>query len=575
MLGLLALAGLVFGVVARLLARRLVRSRDSLEQVVMRLKAIGELARTLSISPGLEELTRQMLISLRAITGCYNVNLFLMRGNEIEFLAGEGGYVSEMPAPGYRIARSSGIIGRVAASGKYLMVDDVSRSPYYQYWSGLPNTRSELALPIQLAGQVLGVLDLQSDQLHGFDAADLEALQVLASQLAVALDNSRLYQEARSRAAEMEQLLNISTRRLQQMEALRTVDMAITASLDLDTILQVMLEQASALLQVDAASVLLYHPQTQSLEYAAKRGFITDALEHTHLRLGEGFAGRAALEQRVVQIADLRWQGDELVRSPLLGQEGFVTYIGVPMLVKGQLKGVLEIFQREAFEADVEWLNFLESLARQTAIAIENASLMDGLEQANQELTAAYDATIEGWAQALELRDLETAGHSRRVTDLTLALGQAMGLAPAELVQLRRGALLHDIGKIGVPDAILKKAGGLTDEEMKEMRNHPQYAFQILSSIPFLRPALDIPYSHHERWDGGGYPRGLREEQIPLAARIFAVVDVWDAVTHKRCYQDAWPRERAEALIREGAGRHFDADVVQVFLEQFAGQNLY
>ena len=199
--------------------------------------------------------------------------------------------------------------------------------------------------------------------------------------------------------------------------------------------------------------------------------------------------------------------------------------------------------------------------------------LMDGLEQANRELTAAYDATIAGWALALELRDFETAGHSRRVTDLTLELGQAMNLSPEDLVHLRRGALLHDIGKLGVPDAILKKPGPLGDAEWAEMRRHPLYSFQMLSTIPFLRPALDIPYCHHEKWDGSGYPRGLHEELIPLAARIFAVVDVWDAVTHDRYYNDAWTRDRSIAFIREQAGRHFDAEVVQVFLERVIDQN--
>ncbi len=185
------------------------------------------------------------------------------------------------------------------------------------------------------------------------------------------------------------------------------------------------------------------------------------------------------------------------------------------------------------------------------------------------ELQEAYDATIAGWARALDLRDHETEGHSRRVTEVTLRLARAMGIPDAELVQIRRGAFLHDIGKMGVPDAILLKPGDLTAEEWPIMRQHPTLAAAMLEPIAFLRPALDIPYCHHERWDGTGYPRGLIGEQIPLAARIFAVVDIWDALRHDRPYRSAWPEEAVRAHLRSLAGTHLDPTVVAAFLDRF------
>lgn len=188
------------------------------------------------------------------------------------------------------------------------------------------------------------------------------------------------------------------------------------------------------------------------------------------------------------------------------------------------------------------------------------------LQAANQALAEAYDATIAGWSQALDLRDKETYGHSRRVTDLTVALAHAMGLPAEEIIHIRRGALLHDIGKMGVPDAILLKPGPLSDDEWRQMRMHPVFSHDLLAQIDFLRPALAIPVSHHERWDGQGYPNGLRGQQIPLAARIFAVVDVWDALTSDRPYRDAWPPARAREYIARQAGVHFDPQVVAVFL---------
>ncbi len=184
----------------------------------------------------------------------------------------------------------------------------------------------------------------------------------------------------------------------------------------------------------------------------------------------------------------------------------------------------------------------------------------------NAELTGAYDATIEGWSRALDMRDKETEGHCRRVTDLTLALARAMDLPSTDLVQVRRGALLHDIGKMGIPDAILLKPGPLDDGEWEIMRRHPVYAYEMLSPIEFLRPALAIPYCHHEKWDGTGYPDRLRGEEIPLPARLFAVVDVWDALRSDRPYRPGWPPDRVRAHIAAGAGTHFDPQVVEAFL---------
>ncbi len=182
-------------------------------------------------------------------------------------------------------------------------------------------------------------------------------------------------------------------------------------------------------------------------------------------------------------------------------------------------------------------------------------------------LAVAYDATIAGWSRALDLRDKETEGHTLRVTEMALSLARAMHLSEAELVHLRRGALLHDIGKMSIPDAILLKPAQLTAEEWEIMRRHPTYAYEMLSPIDYLRPALDIPYCHHEKWNGSGYPRGLRGEQIPLAARVFAIADVWDALRSDRPYRAGWPGERVREHIRAGAKTHFDVQVVEVFLE--------
>jgi HD-GYP domain-containing protein (c-di-GMP phosphodiesterase class II) len=306
------------------------------------------------------------------------------------------------------------------------------------------------------------------------------------------------------------------------------------------------------------------------LEYAANQGFRTSVLKHSHLRIGEGYAGIAALENRIVRIPNLEEEDNVFTRLELLKGENFITYYGVPLVAKGHVKGVLEIFHRSSLEPDEEWFEFLDSLALQAAIAIDNNSLFYELERSNFELMLAYDKTIEGWSRALDYRDKETEGHSQRVTEITVEIARQMGMTEAELVHVRRGALLHDIGKMGIPDSILLKPGPLTEEEWKIMRLHPVYSSELLHPIAYLRPALDIPYCHHEKWDGSGYPRGLKGEQIPLSARIFAVVDVWDALRSDRPYRDAWTEEKTKEYIRSVSGIQFDPKVAEAFIRSIA-----
>lgn len=228
---------------------------------------------------------------------------------------------------------------------------------------------------------------------------------------------------------------------------------------------------------------------------------------------------------------------------------------------------MLEVFYRRPFSADAEWKRLLELLADQAAVAIDNAEMFEELRRANLKLSLAYEATIEGWSTALELRDRDTEGHTLRVTELTLKLAERLNVDPALMPHIRRGGILHDIGKIAIPDSILLKPGALSEAECKLMQEHPRLAYEMLLPIEFLAPALNIPYCHHERWDGSGYPRGLKGEEIPLEARIFAVADVWDALISNRPYRRAWSRAEALAYIREQAGRQFEPRVVQAFLE--------
>jgi len=225
-------------------------------------------------------------------------------------------------------------------------------------------------------------------------------------------------------------------------------------------------------------------------------------------------------------------------------------------LIKGRLARLIPVVEREIADAQ----------ARHARRAAER-TLRDREQQALLETAAAYETTLAGWARALDLRDRETEGHSQRVTDLTLQLARTMGISDADAVHIRRGALLHDIGKMGIPDSVLHKPSPLTAEEWELMRRHPTYAVQMLAPIEYLQPALAIPHCHHERWDGSGYPQGLCGEEIPLAARIFAIADIWDAIRSDRPYRAAWSEQRALEYVTSLSGTHLDPAVVSAFLE--------
>jgi len=359
----------------------------------------------------------------------------------------------------------------------------------------------------------------------------------------------------------------IIRQQIEHLTALVEIDRAINFSFDLNLSLTTLLTHVIVQLDVDAADVLMFNPLSQNLEYVAGRGFHTKNIEKTRQPLGTGYAGTAALERCIVDIPDLSKEKDSYLRNVLLAGENFTSYHGVPLIAKGKVLGVLEVFHRNRRICDKEWLDFLMALASQAAIAIDNVTLFNNLHRSNSELLQAYDATIEGWSRAMELRDNETQGHTLRVAELTVQLARLFGLSDAELAQVRRGALLHDIGKMGIPDEILLKRDTLTKAEWVVMKKHAIFAYELLSPISFLRPALDIPYAHHEKWDGSGYPLGLKGEQIPLVARIFAVADVWDALRSDRLYRASWSEEKVRKHLLSLSGTHFDPHVVSVCLD--------
>jgi len=350
-----------------------------------------------------------------------------------------------------------------------------------------------------------------------------------------------------------------------RLKALRAIDMAILGTTDLRLLLKSVLHEIMAQLRGDAAVIFLFNPHTLTVDTSASIGYRTRAAEKERVPLGDGVAGRAARERRTIAVPDLAAHEMSSGLKQVADDEGIRAVYAVPLIAKGQVIGVLDVLFRKPYKVSDDWLEFCEALAGQAAMAIESCKSFEELQRANLELSLAYDRTIEGWSRALDMRDKETEGHTQRVTEMTMRVGRLAGISDAELVHIRRGALLHDIGKMGVPDAILLKPGPLTNDEWSIMRLHPVFAVELLAAIEYLRAAMDIPYCHHEKWDGSGYPRGLKGDQIPLSARLFAVVDVWDALRSDRPYRQGWSDEKVRQHIRDASGTHFDPRAIELF----------
>ena len=447
---------------------------------------------------------------------------------------------------------SQGVCGRIVQTRTAAIVPDVSRDPFWVPIPGLDDwVKSMVSVPLITGDVVVGVLNLLNEEIDFFKTESLPLITAIASPVALALQNARLYESLRQRFKELEILADTSS--------------ALRKAQSYNDIPPILLAKAVEGLKANAGVLLLL--DNDELKFVATHGAISVSKggvcpPNTGMMRQVLNSGKPLFIPDVTQIEELH---KSAVCQALMGDA--LSCACVPLQTTTSVIGVvfLNWMKKSFLSADESRL--LESLAEIAANAIYRSTLHLQTVQQAQELTQAYDATIEGWSRALDLRDRETEGHSQRVTNLTLQLAQAIGVSESELEHIRRGALLHDIGKMGIPDNILRKAGALSNEEWTLMRRHPQLAHEMLSPITYLQTALDIPYCHHEKWDGSGYPRELKGEEIPLVARIFAVVDVFDALTSDRPYRPAWTKRKATAYIRQQAGLHFDPKVVDIFLK--------
>jgi PAS domain S-box-containing protein len=462
---------------------------------------------------------------------------------------------------GTRIPAGKGLTGYVIQTGETYVTMDFNRDPHVFKLISSKNRVSLASVPLINQGVIIGTLNVAKEKPLG--ESEVRLLIAVADVAANAIQRETLHEKAVQHA--------------HAMSIVGEIGRILAESLNLNTIFTKLDHYIHDLLPDSAMVIISYYDsaaQQFTCQHANINGVLLDPAELPPVPLepqGNGTQSEVIHTRQPIIINRLRDRLNKVSKVINVGDEadGVSTQSGlfVPMLAHDVIIGVVQVQSYTIDRYTKEDAEALSLVANTAAIIIENLRLFTDLQRSNKELLNAYDSTLEGWSRALDLRDNETEGHTLRVAELTRRMAMRIGIDGSRIKDIQRGSLLHDIGKVGIPDQILLKPGPLTDEEWKIMRRHPDYAYQLIQPIEYLRNALEIPYCHHEKWDGTGYPRGLKGEEIPLSARIFALTDVWDALSSDRPYRKAWNKADVRAYIQSQSGAYFDPNLVPVFLE--------
>jgi HD-GYP domain-containing protein (c-di-GMP phosphodiesterase class II) len=382
------------------------------------------------------------------------------------------------------------------------------------------------------------------------------------------LELTQMYVQQANMAVQQYQLISSLQEQVKQMQALHTIEVAANGSTNLEATLDVLLRQGKTILNYDAALVLGFNPVTLRLEYVASYGMLGHNLRSYASRIGEGLAGKSALERRILGGSMTPLQVDEVnFISTLAQQEKYHSHFAAPIEARGNLKGVLQVFFHNQSLPGEDWMEMIEIFVRKIGNVMSDAEIFREKNKLFAELELAYDTMCDAWVAELENYLNEPAGHTKYLADLTIQLAKQLGVSRMALSDIYRGVMLHDIGMQRIPHNVIHKKGNLDYEERRLIQMHPMHTYDILGKIDRLRGALDIPLYHHERWDGSGYPFHFKEEQIPLPARLFAVIDVWDSMRSDRPYRAGLPVEHVRGYLSSQAGILFDPDVIEAFLK--------
>ncbi|GEM_PF-3237196 len=402
---------------------------------------------------------------------------------------------------------------------------------------------SYVAVPVFANGEIKGLVLVASFKEGAFSSFDVSIVSSFALQLGIAMESAKVYRGLEEKIRELAFLYDVSK--------------TVGSTLDLEKVLEFIAVLSVQALEAHSSLVWLAEDEKrQEIKVKAVYG-VPDYFKRFKFRSGEGIAGSVFATGKTEVIKNV-FEDERFRERAVAKQFGLVSMIAVPLSVRGKTIGVLQVFTDRVHHFGDEEISLLESFASQAAVSIENAVLYKDLEQ-------AYLSTVSALAAAIDAKDAYTHGHSSRVMEYAVLIAREMGLPEDEIERIKLAGLLHDIGKIGVRESILLKKGKLTDEEYEEIKKHPVLGANIINQVRFLESVVPYTYYHHERWDGKGYPEGLKGEEIPLGARILAVADTFDAMTSSRSYRKALPDSYALEEIKKNAGKQFDPKVVEAF----------
>ena len=546
----------IFGNQAAIAIENMLLFQESVQQA-RESSAIAEIGRDISGILQLGTVLEKISIHAKTLLNAETAAVYLpeAQGQALQAVTAVG--LDSAAIRNYPLQIGQGILGSIAQRKYGEIVNDTFTNPRAITIQGTEKNPLEhiMGVPVLSQEQLTGLIAVwRTGAGQEFKPRELDFLNSLAQQAAVAIENARLFENTRQRLAEI--------------EGVHTVSTALRSAQTLDAALPIILDQLVELLNAGGACLEMIDATTNEIVTAMGYGGWVHVMG-MRTPQGSGVSGHVLATGQPYVSDDVIADG-KAAKPDLFA--GLHMVACVPVIAQHHPIGTLWIGRQTPIHK--EEVSLLAAVGEMIGHAIQRIKLheqteqlLDELQIANRELSGAYDTTLEGWAKALELRDKETEGHSRRVTELTLRLAREFGLPEQELVHIRRGVLLHDIGKMGIPDQLLRKSTSLTTDEWIEMRKHPQYAYDLLRPIAYLKPALDIPYCHHEKWDGSGYPQGLKERDIPLAARMFEIVDVYDALSFDRPYRSAWSQAKVCGYLCEQSGKHFDPEIVPVFLK--------
>jgi len=501
---------------------------------------------TLEFDPLLVSILKQMQSAARS----EGVSIWLLDGQEARLTC-----THAVGPEAEQLVGADMLVGPLSAEGLWtqgitVRIDAVASDPraercLHPYLC--QHARNVVVAPLLARGDWLGTITVVNKLGHEhFSEPDRVLIGALSGHAAVAIQNAQLYARQRHNN-ERQHLLEQISHHLQQ-------------TLDIEVLIPLVLTEINQVIHAEAESLWLLNHETGMLACRFATGPEAEAIKRVQVPLGKGVVGMSVALQQAIILPNA--QQDPRFYRAADQQTGFVTnsLLCVPLVRQGQAIGAIEAVNKldgHLFSADD--LDLLRNIADSAAMAIENARLYT-------ELSASYDRTLDALAAALDLRDRETEGHSRRVVEYTARLARQLQLPEPEIMEIRRGALIHDIGKIGVPDAILLKPSALEPDERLVIEKHPLEGYEMLMDIPYLKEEIRIVLAHQESWDGTGYPFGLRGADIPLGARLFAVADTFDALTSTRPYRQSRPMAEACRIIAEEADKQFDPAVVAAFL---------